>query len=114
MTPDPKPVKRIRATPKEWSAIRLHLLEGKHFWCCVCGWRYWNELHHVVPRSQGGDDLAVNLIEVCRECHGRIENRDSKERAQVREVVYRRPATHGYVVQRKSQEWLDRNYPGEA
>lgn len=27
------------------------------------------EMHHVKPRSKGGDDSAVNLVFICRRCH---------------------------------------------
>lgn len=114
MTPDPKPRKRYKATEKEIAEIRMHILDNHGVWCPVCGWRMWHDLHHAVPRAQGGDDYAVNYIEVCRLCHEALHNRSFEHRAKVREILYRRPASHGYVVQRKSQEWLDRNYPGEA
>lgn len=47
--------------------------------CVVCGERT-QSLHHVLRRSQGGDDVTVNLAPVCGTgttgCHGRIEARD--------------------------------------
>lgn len=28
------------------------------------------ELHHIIPKSRGGDDSESNLIKVCVDCHG--------------------------------------------
>jgi HNH endonuclease len=31
------------------------------------------EFHHVIERSQGGPDLAWNLLHLCRHCHRAVE-----------------------------------------
>lgn len=33
------------------------------------------EIHHIVPREQGGGDEPENLLEVCRACHIAIHKR---------------------------------------
>lgn len=74
VAPDPKPARRIRATAEDWQALRAAKLIGKP--CRVCE-RQAESLHHLLPRSQGGDDVAVNLIPLCGSgttgCHGAIE-----------------------------------------
>lgn len=93
MPPNWKPEKRIKATPKEWEAIRAEKLGP----CRVCGKpnavgltvypaKHWNAsglestLHHIIPKSLGGDDVADGVAPACGSgttgCHGLIENRD--------------------------------------
>jgi hypothetical protein len=74
VTPDTKPARRIRASQAEWSDIHQHF----QYACCVnCGLAY-QSLHHILPRSQGGDDLVINLVPLCgdgtRGCHGLLES----------------------------------------
>lgn len=41
--------------------------------CCeLCGRKFGLELHHIIPKSLGGDDTEENLILVCRMCHTRL------------------------------------------
>lgn len=35
----------------------------------VCGCRRWTHLHHIIPRSKGGKDVAENLITLCSAHH---------------------------------------------
>jgi hypothetical protein len=71
---DPRPAKRQKATTAAWTAIR----EGFAGATCVhCGLAA-QSLHHIVPKSQGGDDVPENLAPLCgdgtRGCHGLIES----------------------------------------
>lgn len=71
--------------------------------------------HHLVPRSQGGDDVDANLVPVCgdgaRGCHGHLENRTPGYREQLRRHLHE--AETGYVIGKKGEAWLDRHYPLE-
>lgn len=106
---DPKPQKRYRATRKEWEDMHRAFLGSS---CRVCGGR-WDSLHHIVRRSQGGDDVIVNMLPTCGSgtwgCHGKIEARDPDALAAVRAAL--NPANLAYVRYRKSDAWLDRAYP---
>lgn len=98
-TPDPKPTPtaggigrpkpklprrfRVVASNSEWEAIR----EAKIGPCLVCMWLGQEQLlpsslHHIVPRSQGGDDLKENLVAVCGDGtsghHGLLEAHDGE------------------------------------
>lgn len=75
VTPIPKPRKRIRATAAEWAAIA----EAKQGPCRICRRIESNgsvhsriELHHLIRRSQGGDDVAENIVPLCGECHTKL------------------------------------------
>jgi hypothetical protein len=69
---DPKPPRRVKATLAEWKRIR----EDKLGPCRVCG-SHPTSLHHILPKSLGGDDIADNCAPLCGTgttgCHGRIE-----------------------------------------
>ena len=68
----PKRQRRIVATKEEWAAIA----EAKQGPCRICRRVEGNgsvhskiELHHLIRRSQGGDDVAENIVPLCGECH---------------------------------------------
>ena len=69
---------RRRATPEQWIAFRESKLYRNP--CRVCGCWKRRTLHHIVPRSMGGDDVADNLVALCGHgttgCHGHLEARD--------------------------------------
>lgn len=65
MTPDPRPAKRVRDPDL---MRRLHL-ERFGEPCERCEARPGTQLHHIVLRSQGGDDVAENLAWLCWHCH---------------------------------------------
>jgi hypothetical protein len=45
-----------------------------NYTCQSCG-KYKNqqdlEVHHVIPRSEGGKDAPTNLVTLCKHCHDR-------------------------------------------
>jgi len=75
--PRPKRKWRKRATKKEWEALRTEKLHG---WACRTCWAPAESLHHLLPRSLGGDDVADNLVGLCGSgttgCHGKVEARN--------------------------------------
>ena len=105
MTPYPKPVKRWRASTKQWARIREQF-RGKP--CQVCGGK-WNSLHHIVPRSQSGCDVAANLAPLCMTCHDEIHARNNQIRGKLAASL-----THVqrvYILNRKGAGWLEAQYP---
>jgi hypothetical protein len=73
-------------------------------------------LHHLVPRSLGGDDLADNLVPLCgdgtRGCHGLVEARDFETLVRLRRALTVEEVA--YIVERKDREFLQRYYPLRA
>lgn len=109
---DPKPQQRHRATPLEWNKMRNGF---RGYGCFVCGER-WQSLHHLYPRSQGGDDVAVNLVPLCGSgttgCHGRVEARDKEARAAVRANLLEGHKWYlTYKLGHGAPAWLDKAYP---
>lgn len=74
--------RRKVASPKTWAAIRAEKLTQCRLGPTVMVgiWPHSVrelELHHLVHRSQGGDDTADNLVALCRDCHHAVTTRDS-------------------------------------
>ena len=62
---DPRPPQRI----KDPDVLRRFRLENLGEPCQICELRPGTDAHHVVFRSRGGDDDALNLRWICRSCH---------------------------------------------
>jgi predicted RNase H-like nuclease (RuvC/YqgF family) len=50
--------------------IRIEVLERDEYRCrdCRCKSSVYN-LHHIIPRSEGGEETVDNLITLCEHCH---------------------------------------------
>lgn len=108
MNADPKPLRRHRADRLEWERI-VHWKLGP---CRVCG-EGGTTLHHLVPRSLGGDDVADNIVPLCgdgtRGCHGAVEARDHQALRELRLSLT--PGELKYVLRKKGSDFLDRYLP---
>jgi 5-methylcytosine-specific restriction endonuclease McrA len=62
---DPRPPKRIKDPAL---LARLHL-EYAGEPCMFCERRPGTQLHHIISRAQGGDDVRENLAWLCVYCH---------------------------------------------
>lgn len=60
------------AGAKRWQQI----IDSKQGACRVCTAPPPNEMHHLIPRSQGGNDTEANIVPLCGVCHDLIERRD--------------------------------------
>ena len=49
------------------------LLERFKYRCIICFKRY-SALHHIIPRSVGGEDNSENKVPLCQSCHRRVHN----------------------------------------
>lgn len=49
------------------------ILKRAHQGCMICGWNEATcDIHHIIPKKQGGSDNNDNLIVVCPNCHRKI------------------------------------------
>ena len=78
----PKPIKRIR----DHEAVMRKVAGAQ---CRVCG-KAATDGHHIVLRSQSGDDVEENIVGLCHECH--MEYHAGKGRLKLR------PEEFQYVV----------------
>jgi hypothetical protein len=79
------------------------------------------ELHHVVPRSQGGDDLAVNLAPLCHDHHMILEDHSpgwEQVAVAVRKYVLSSRERCVYMKSKMTWDRFNKRYPllseGEA
>ena len=81
---------RMKATPSK--RHYGHLV--KNGWCACCGMgSLETEWHHIIFRSQGGDESDENMLEVCRDCHAKIhDGRITKD-----EVAFARLTAGSYL-----------------
>ena len=110
VTPDPRPAKRHKATSIEEKKIR----KAFEFACCLtCGTRPI-ERHHVIPRSQGGDDVIANLVPLCNLHHGILEGHApgwERVAASVRVYVLTDRARCLYAIGKVGWERFSQRYP---
>lgn len=72
--------KRKKASKGAWERIAEH----KQGPCRCCGGAPPNELHHTVPRAQGGGDTEDCVVPLCRDCHRRVTRYDKEACAALR------------------------------
>jgi len=96
--------RRKVASPKQWAAIRAEKLGP----CRVCG--FTNErliqLHHLVPRAQGGDDVAANLVPLGWQCRKHVTERDEVTLQRLAEALT--DAEYAYVIGKLGENALER------
>lgn len=98
-------------------AERALLDSGRH--CCICGEFRGSkiELHHIIPRAQGGPDTYENCIPLCFDCHAEVEAYNPKHpkgrRYSASELRSRRDRLYQWVRDNPgkkpapNQLWLD-------
>ena len=51
------------------NATRKAVYQRDHYRCALCDSDRGIQIHHAVPRGQGGTDYPHNLITLCWRCH---------------------------------------------
>lgn len=59
----------LKLEPEAYEALCQETLRRDKWRCRSCGYRQTLAAHHIVFRSQGGDDTSENLITLCTSCH---------------------------------------------
>lgn len=103
----PKRPSRQRAGKRRWEQIAA----AKQGPCRVCGGNPPNELHHLVPRAQGGADTESNLVPLCRDCHRRVTDYDREACAQLRLSLS--DAEYAHAVDTLGEGRFESKYPVE-
>jgi 5-methylcytosine-specific restriction endonuclease McrA len=68
----------LRLNEKEYAELYRAVLKRDHWRCRSCGMRSGLHCHHVVFRSQGGEDTKENLCTLCSSCHDGV-HKDVKD-----------------------------------
>jgi hypothetical protein len=104
---DLKPPARIRDS----SIFRTLHREATE--CAICGWAPPLEAHHVLARSQGGDDVRANLVMLDPVCHQRITVNDEVARTLLGEhLMAKRWDVIDYVIKRLAELHPEAEEPG--
>ena len=106
---DPKPAKRVKASKAEWGRILRHF-KGS---CCVATGLPYQHLHHIVFRSESGDDILENLAPLTNEAHDRFHGRApgwEQVAASIRQYVLVNNARRRYVTEKLGGKF-GRRYP---
>jgi len=60
---------------KEWQELRLKVLKRSNFQCEGCGESNSLDIHHLTY-DRIGDELLIDLVALCRDCHGKIHDKN--------------------------------------
>lgn len=76
--------------PKPKRIVNKKLLKEMRLpYCELCGNSFNTEVHHIVSRAAGGDDVRENLVCLCFRCHT-IAHYGGITKERLREIVARR------------------------
>ncbi len=68
---------------------------GNLYSCCICGWdEATNDIHHIIPRNQGGSDTFDNLTILCPNCH----RKSHRNLIEINEILNLNEIINGTVV----------------
>jgi 5-methylcytosine-specific restriction endonuclease McrA len=99
-----KRYRRKVASGKQWQAIQASKMGP----CRCCGDRDLIQMHHVVSRAQGGDDVADNIVPVCWDCHARITRRDTLTCHTL--VLSLSDAEYAYAIDKRGEGFFEQAY----
>lgn len=63
----------LRLSPEEYKALITAVFERDLWRCRNCGFRRLHA-HHIVFRSEGGEDIRSNLVSLCPCCHDAVHS----------------------------------------
>lgn len=69
--PPPPRGEATRVSRESYDIIRVSILERDYYRCHECGYPEHLEVHHIKPKSEGGNNDPSNLITLCRKCHAK-------------------------------------------
>lgn len=95
---------RVTASRDQWLDLRLDKLDQHE--CRICRNAMARELHHLVPRSLGGGDVADNLVGLDRGCHELVTLRDPDALAALAESLT--DAEYAYCIEKLGEGAMQR------
>lgn len=57
-----------------WDRTIEEIRKRDRYRCTNCGRTSRLEVHHILPKCEGGDDTHLNLVTLCHECHIKKQN----------------------------------------
>lgn len=93
-------------TSKLSNAFRKMVYRRDGYRCALCDYTRHLQIHHVVPRGQGGPDKPMNMITLCSDCHALCHGID------LRDLGPGRPSPE--AMEQACIEYLADYYAGEG
>lgn len=59
-------------------------------WCRLCGKTYDLQIHHIIYRSQMGNNDERNLIRLCADCHRKVHSNKKVWQKKLLEYQFKR------------------------
>ena len=56
------------------NAVRLRVYKRDHYRCVLCDGTDGLQIHHAIPRGEGGTSAPQNLVSLCWRCHAFIHS----------------------------------------
>lgn len=83
--------------------VRKEVYQRDGYRCALCDSTHYIQVHHAVPRSQGGSSKPMNLITLCMECHALAHGTKLQENDLTQEDVEQ--AIVVYLADYYEKEW---------
>ena len=99
----------------EWKAVAKVIKKRDKYACQSCGSKLGLTVHHILPRSDGGNDLPDNLITLCSYCHDEVESLELKDKWQIVDMKRNRKyikQDKKIVSDEKAEDWHQWVYGG--
>lgn len=88
--------------------VKAAVLDRDNHTCQICAGKDTQlEVHHIIPKSQGGSNRMENLITLCKNCHEKIHKNELKINKEVRSFKH---ASHMNIMRKKLYEILKNEF----
>lgn len=79
--------------------------------CMLCGWNEATcDIHHIIPKKNGGLDTNDNLIVICPNCHRKVHcNKLEIPKEKNIEVLFKNWTDYYYVDLKELKKLIDKN-----
>ena len=104
----------LQKEPRRRDSNLLALLKFEYDCCEITGFTRGLHLHHVILRSQGGDDVRANIVCMSDDLHDRYHAADKAVWKQLAEhIATYRPDTMIYLAKKLGKDgcevWFERH-----
>lgn len=88
--------------------VKQAVLSRDKYACQICGEKQGKfEVHHIIPKSQGGSNRMENLTTLCSECHHKVHNDELKFNKKVKRFNH---ASHMNIMRKRLVELLKEEF----
>ena len=87
--------------------MRREVYRRDGFRCALCDSTKYLQIHHLYPKSLGGENHLMNLITLCMYCHAAIHGNalDASRDEQAERGVWSWQAAHEYLADYYAPDW---------